>query len=71
MAKYRQLPLTTIELSSFQLLFEELHIFLLQPPLIWYDKFSSIPLCSIPILHEHMKQLEVDYHVVCKKVVLE
>ena len=70
-AEYRSLATTTAELCWLRMLFCDLHIPLTQQPQLFSDNVSALALASNPVFHARTKHVEIDYHVVCEKVLLK
>uniref|UniRef100_A0A2N9IBU1 Reverse transcriptase Ty1/copia-type domain-containing protein n=1 Tax=Fagus sylvatica TaxID=28930 RepID=A0A2N9IBU1_FAGSY len=73
-AEYRSIANATVELYWIRMLFKDLHVPILSPPIlylyyIWCDNISAIILASNPVCHAQMKHIEIDYHFVHEKVV--
>ena len=66
---YRALASTAVELSWLRILLQELHIYLLKPPLLWCDNLSALALASNPVFHSRTKHIEVDYLSVREQVI--
>ena len=58
-AEYRALASTAAELPWLRM--QELHIYLLKPPLLWCDNLPALALASNPVFHSRTKHIEVDY----------
>ena len=52
-AEYRALASNAAELPCLRILLQELHIYLLKPPLLWCDNLSALALASNPVFHSH------------------
>ena len=67
-AEYRALASTTAELYWIRMLLRDFGLFLLHPPLLWYDNVSALAIATNPVFHAHTKHIEADYHFVREKV---
>ena len=67
-AKYRALASTAAELCWIRMLLQDLGVFLPLPPLLWCDNVSALVIASNPVFHARTKHIEVDYHVLCERV---
>lgn len=52
-------------------MFTYLHVCFSVSPVIWCDNLSTIQLVTNPILHSKMKHVELDFHFVQEKVIVE
>ena len=66
--EYRSLSLTTTELFWLRMLFKELRVVLLAPPVLWCGNISALALASNPVFNARTKHIEVDYHLLREKV---
>ena len=69
MAEYRALASTVAELPWLRILMQELHIYLLKPPLLGCDNLSALASASNPVFHSRTKHIKVDYLFVREQVI--
>ena len=67
-AKYRALAITTTEMFWLRILFKDIHIVLSIALTIWCDNAGALALAANPVYHARTKNIKVDYHFVCEKV---
>ena len=67
-AEYQSLAIVTVVLYWLRMLFKDLHIPLLSPPIIWCNNVGTFALASNPIYHARTKHIEVDYHFIREEV---
>ncbi|KAM1579597.1 hypothetical protein ACFXTI_041509 [Malus domestica] len=67
-AEYKALAHCAADIAWVKLLLNDLHQFVLEPPLLHCDKLSALALCSNPVFHTRIKHLDTDFHFVRKKV---
>jgi hypothetical protein len=68
-AEYQSLALAITELFWLQMLFQELQLYLPNPPTLWCDNLGALSLDSNLVYHTRTKHIEVDYHFIREKVV--
>ena len=66
--EYRGLAKATAELCWIEFALRELHLLVSRPFVLFYDNLSATYLVAHPVLHAHMKHVEIDYHFVCERV---
>ncbi|CAN6715372.1 unnamed protein product [Malus baccata var. baccata] len=67
-AEYRALAITAAKLAWIRQLFCDLHISILQAPMLYCDNLSAISLSTNPVFHAKSKHIEIDYHFVRERV---
>jgi hypothetical protein len=67
-AKYRAMVITTTELYWIQMLLKDLVVPLFSTPTLWCDKMGAMALASNPAYHTRTKHIELDYHLIRKKI---
>jgi hypothetical protein len=50
------------------MLFKDLQLPLLSPPIVWCDNIGAIDLAFNPVFHARTKHIEVDVHFIREKV---
>ena len=63
-SEYKSLAHSAAELSWILYILEDLHIPMVQTPLVWCDSVGAISLASNLIFHARTKHIEVDYHYI-------
>ncbi|KAA3486489.1 Copia protein [Gossypium australe] len=66
--EYRSLANATSELTLFHSLLDEIGVKLKSTLVIWCDNSSTMSLATNPVLHAHVKHVELDLHFVQDKV---
>jgi hypothetical protein len=66
--EYRSLSINIVELFWIRMLFKEIKIYLVVPPVLWCDNIGAQALAINPIFHARPKHMEVDYYFVREKV---
>ena len=67
-AEYKSLANAAAEIKWMQSLLTDLHVQLVQPPILWCDNISATYLTSNPLFHAHTKHIEIDFHFVRDQV---
>ncbi|CAL2247309.1 unnamed protein product [Prunus armeniaca] len=67
-AEYRAIAATTFELTWIQSLLRELGIPLPKPPVVSCDNIGAMFYCANPVLHSHMKHIDIDFQFVRDRV---
>jgi len=67
-AEYRALAATTWELQWLAFLLQDLHVPFITPATLYCDNQSSIQIASNQVFHERTKHIEIDCHIVRKKL---
>lgn len=62
--EYKALANAATDMAWVRLILKDLHVFLHSPPLLHCDNISTLALCSNPIFHTQIKQLDTDFHFV-------
>lgn len=67
-AEYRALASCVAKLCWIRMLLKDFGVFLHSPPALWCDNIFAFAIASNPVFHARTKNIEVDYHFVCEKV---
>jgi len=67
-AEYKALANAAAELQWMQNLLIDLHVQLVQPPILWCDNIGATYLTSNPLFHARVKHIEIDFHFVRDQV---
>lgn len=67
-AEYKAIANATAELIWLQSILRELRVFQSRALVFWCDNLGATYLTGNPIVHAHMKHIEVDFHFVHKRV---
>lgn len=66
--EYRALANCAVDIAWIRQIMCDLHMTLLEAPIIHSDNMSALALSANPVLHSRIKHLEIDYHFVRERV---
>jgi hypothetical protein len=67
-AEYRSMASATCEISWLKSLLMDFQLFHKQPAMVFCDSQSAIHIAGNPMIHERIKHIEIDYHIVHDKI---
>ena len=62
---------TCLELTWLRYIFQDLKVLLFEPASLYCDNQVALHIVAHLVFHEHMKHIEIDCHIVKKKLQVE